>query len=138
MSVNQIVTRAVWFRMRAWRPAAFPVPSPRHASPRGSASPGTDQGSGSGDLLDEIGDDEAQLAELAGAWASMAISTSEWLTACQAIKETFNQQRARLVRSDRQRALRAVAGHGDQLRRRWASSISIRAAPSLARFFTRL
>ncbi|HVC40419.1 MAG TPA: recombinase family protein [Candidatus Saccharimonadales bacterium] len=71
------------------------------------------------DVLDALRADEAQLGDLALAYARKQISLPEWLVARTEIEARLGQQRARLQRTDDHRALRELAGGGDPLRRRW-------------------
>jgi len=73
----------------------------------------------SADLLSSLRADEAQLEELARAYARKQISLSEWAHRSQRIEGRLAAQRDRLQRTDHQRTLRAVAGQGNALRRRW-------------------
>jgi hypothetical protein len=73
----------------------------------------------SDDLVAALSADEAQLEDLAIVYARKQISLPEWLAARKEIESRITQQRARLQRTDHDRALRAVAGQGDALRQRW-------------------
>jgi len=70
-------------------------------------------------LLAAIGSDESLLEDLALACARREISLPEFLVARKEIEARVEHQKAHLHRTDHQRALREVAGHGDALRSRW-------------------
>jgi len=104
--LEEFVTDAVLFRLDT--PALAEALS-RTDSPRDRSA----------DLLSSLRADEAQLEELARAYARKQISLSEWLIARKEIEGRLAAQRDRLQRTDHQRTLRAVAGQGNALRRRW-------------------
>ncbi len=80
--------------------------------------------SGDGDhmmkeLLGQVAEDEAQLTELATAYGNRKISMREWETARKTIEARVTKLRAQLARTDRQTAVRELAGRAGELRRRW-------------------
>ncbi len=70
-------------------------------------------------LLESIRGDEAQLADLALAYARKQVSLPEWLVARNEIEDRLALRRVCLQHTDHHRALREIAGKGDPLRRRW-------------------
>jgi len=104
--LEKFVTETVLFRLDT--PGLTAVLS----SPGGGAAEGND-------LLTSLRADEAQLEDLALAYARKLVSLPEWLIARKEIEARLSTQRARLQRTDHRRTLREVAGQGDALRRRW-------------------
>jgi len=70
-------------------------------------------------LLTAISSDETLLEDLALACARRQISLPEFLVARKEIEARLAQQKTLLQRTDRQRALREIAGQGGVLRGRW-------------------
>ncbi len=66
-----------------------------------------------------IADDDAQLKELATAWARRSIGMPEYLTARRVIEERRSALQARLSRQDQHRTVREIAGHAGELQGRW-------------------
>jgi site-specific DNA recombinase len=71
-------------------------------------------------LADDLAQDTAQLQELAGLYATKAISAQEWMSARNPIEARIEQTQRQLARNGRNDALAGLVGNGAQLRAQWA------------------
>ncbi|GGK60186.1 recombinase family protein [Ornithinimicrobium pekingense] len=71
-------------------------------------------------LSQALEEDEAQMQELAQAYAAKQIRMSDWLTAKKPIEERIENTRRQMDRMNGHTALARVAGQGQELRQQWA------------------
>lgn len=71
-------------------------------------------------LSESLAQDEAQMQELAQAFANRQIRMTDWLTAKKPIEDRIEHTTRRLSRVNGHSALARVAGQGSQLRAQWA------------------
>jgi site-specific DNA recombinase len=83
-------------------------------------------------MRDEIAADEAQLDDLAKAWASKAISMREWTTAGKQVRERKEANQKRLARLSREDSLTLLAGTGSALMGSWSELNLTRQAAIIA------
>jgi site-specific DNA recombinase len=72
------------------------------------------------DLSEQIAADSTQLAELAGLYASKAITAAEWLAARNPIEARRSEARRQITRATGATAISGLVGQGQQLHDRWA------------------
>ena len=70
-------------------------------------------------IVQAVSDDEAQLSELAEAYAARQITMKEWTQARQSIENRLNSNRARLSASDPVKALAGFQGTPEELSQQW-------------------
>lgn len=72
-------------------------------------------------LSEQLSNDQNQLDELAGLYATRSITSREWLAARRPIDERIEDVKRRLSRLTATDALAGWTGNGDQLREQWSS-----------------
>lgn len=83
-------------------------------------------------LTVELGNDQAQLKELAELWAAKTISSAEWKAAREPIESRIYATERQLSRMVGTTALDGITGHGDELRAGWESLNLTRQAAIIA------